>query len=212
MSAPMVRATLEGRKTQTRRVVKPAPSLKGYRNPQDFKLHPSGALMGASKCPFGPRGDRLWVRETWTLCNCKEGCCPPEDKVAYKADYLKDCHPYGMDKWHPSIHMPRWASRLLLEITDVRVERLQEISEEDAKAEGVSDIIPCPACNGNDDKLMNDGCCVCEHSGRIRIGGELGSLYGYRDGFMGLWNSIYGPGSWELNEWVWVVSFKVVKS
>jgi hypothetical protein len=125
-SAPMVRAILEGRKTMTRRVVKPQPE-----SDQD-----DGHAGLIQDCPYGQPGDRLWVRETFSTdgCACYEPCfCP---SVWYKADDLsedKELQP----KWCPSIFMPRWASRIILEVTGVRVERLQEITNAGALAEGI---------------------------------------------------------------------------
>lgn len=175
-SAPMVRAILEGRKTQTRRVMKPQP----YK-PSDSNEYAIKSLVS----PFGQPGDRLWVRETWSLCQ-SEDKCPVEDKVAYMAD-LKDwkgVYPYGWSgKWSPSIHMPRWASRILLEITDVRVERLQDISNDDVRAEGVECPYPPEV--------------YCEK--------------GYQDHFRELLATIHKPDSlngWKANPWVWVITFK----
>lgn len=122
-SAPMIRAILDGRKTQTRRAVK----------------DDEGPQLGKSYCRYGRPGDRLWVRETF----CSDVVRAPHlPQIAYRADYDE----IPALRWKPSIHMPRWASRISLEITDVRVERLQHISEEDAVAEGVGGnptITPC---------------------------------------------------------------------
>lgn len=201
-SAPMVRALLDGSKTQTRRVVKPvihcpewghavgrvggawrygSPAALGLRERGD---HWSVVLEGdvlqrmctqeaygwgaGSGCPYGQPGDRLWVRETWA---------PLTIGHAYCADPVWNSSPSG--RWHPSIHMPRAASRIDLEITGVRVERLQNISEADAKAEG------CPG-------LAPMGFCL--------------SRIEYRE----LWEAINGPGSWAANPWVWVVEFRKV--
>lgn len=171
-SGPMVRAILEGRKTQTRRIVKDGHAL---------------AFLGADHkpvlmCPFGQPGDRLWVRETSLLCRDSNGVCPAGNgkALAYAADgyELEDG-----ERWTPSIHMPRWASRISLEITGIRVERLQDISEKDARAEGVaaSRVGPC-----------QDGLFYRLH----------------RDSFIELWESINGPGSWDANPWVWVIEFR----
>lgn len=132
-SGPMVRAILEKRKTQTRRVIKPQPEawahdMVGWElaMPNCRPLYPDS--FARSYCPYGQPGDRLWVRETWTIPD-------PTDKrtVCYRSS--NDPITTG-EKWKPSIYMPRWASRITLEITGVRVERLQDISESDAKAEG----------------------------------------------------------------------------
>jgi hypothetical protein len=122
-SGPMVRAILEGRKTQTRRIVKPQPLC----------IASGEWIMNGSACKYGKPGDRLWVRETWWA---------PRDDVRgeYKREYIKyaaTLDGMGQPTWKPSIHMPRWASRINLEVVSVRVERLQNISEEDARAEGI---------------------------------------------------------------------------
>lgn len=172
-SGPMVRAILDGRKTQTRRIVKPQPT-----NDYVTFMPLSSELVGVTKhggpidnrgwlhCPYGKTGDRLWVRETW---------CPDVEPYTfrYKADGGEP-----LERWRPSIHMPRWASRITLEVVSVRVERLQDISEEDALAEGIT--------------LVERGTSPV-------------------DQFNKLWESINGPGSWEANPWVWVVSFKRIE-
>jgi hypothetical protein len=118
-SAPMVRAILEGRKTQTRRIVKPE-HVAAYHDdvPILFK-----------RFPYGKPGDRLWVRETWGMFEETHKCIPH-----YRATHATDVVP----RWRPSIHMPRWASRITLEVESVRVERLKECSDADALAEGCS--------------------------------------------------------------------------
>ncbi|ELZ8934900.1 hypothetical protein U1D46_003924 [Cronobacter dublinensis] len=232
VNAEMVRAILDGRKTQTRRIIQsPARNMQAtgkkvidYREPGDkwygeyiFSMrNQSGTWCDytkeqfLAKCPFGAVGDRLWVRETWSDVN-SEGC----PAVAYRADsdtrllaeietfrdedgVLNTADP-RLDKywfaawsgdlfsgtegsWRPSIHMPRWASRITLEITGVRAERLRDLSEEDARAEGITP----PA------------------------GGVLPG-WKYRINFRDLWISIYGADNWEANPWVWVVEFKRVE-
>jgi hypothetical protein len=194
-SGPMVRAILEGTKRQTRRVLnpQPAPNDAGwYPSP----LHPR-ALHYASErhlrkglpidfCPYGQPGDRLWVRETWGPC---------AGGVVYRASEDPTACPDG-GKWKPSIFMPRWASRLTLEVTEVRVERLQEISEEDAKAEGA---------------LFHDGGGI-GHSG-WRHDPNHGFVYpSARSSFAGLWDSINADRApWASNPWVWVVGFRRVQ-
>jgi len=176
-SAPMVRALLAGTKTQTRRAIK-VPSVAPWTQHEDGYW--SGAGTGLIRCPYGQPGDRLWVRETW-CDDWKES-----RGIVYRADgdLVAEMFDAGCT-WRPSIHMPRELSRITLEITDVRVERLQEISEADAKAEGV---YPPPA--GTDD----DGAHF-----------DAGS---YRDGFRSIWESIHGPGAWDANPWVWVLEFR----
>lgn len=156
------------------------------------------------RCPFGQVGDRLWVRETFAILGNEDGCpidwdgnlIKGDEKHAariYKASCWQEPGNYGLwsipdrdtqyeGAWRPSIHMPRWASRITLEITAVRVERLNDISEEDAKAEGVAPsqhIITPPEAL-------------------------------YRVGFLKLWQSIYGEKSWSANPWVWVIEFRRV--
>ena len=149
-SAPMVRAILAGTKTQTRRVVKGAPEDWSPVQPQVYAPtivdrhgfeQPGPDAFGAGdaqgdhwiRCPYGQPGDRLWVRETWAQHGVS---------AVYRAD--SGDRPAGAGMWRPSIHMPRWASRITLEVTGVKVERLQGISEADAIAEGIpqSDVSP----------------------------------------------------------------------
>jgi hypothetical protein len=137
-SAPMVRAILENRKNQTRRVVKPQPSFVCYGLPVQ-KI--GGKLIPVQRhlCPYGQPGDRLWVRETWA--QCYEGGLLG-GRVVYRADVGFEGNATKIESgkvipWKPSIYMPRWASRITLEIVNVRVERVQEISEVDAEQEGV---------------------------------------------------------------------------
>lgn len=185
-SGPMVRAILEGRKTQTRRLLKPQPPEDVGELVVDF-YHPTIVVKDeeqpgertfgvfsadgewAQKCPYGAPGDRLWVRETW-----REVQSDTSTSLYYRAD--EEWHEKA--GWRPSIHMPRWASRITLEATDVRVQRLQDISEEDAKAEGADDI-------------------------RYRTAKEC---------FSDLWDSIHGDGAWAANPWVWAITFKRVEA
>lgn len=214
-SAPMVRAILAGTKTQTRRVVKPQPTHPhfGGRLPfmlvpddegEDLYLH-SSCLGAAIRCPYGAPGDRLWVREAWMdLQGTGVEARDRNGKLtryAYAADtppgsYGDECRKdFGL-KWRPSIHMPRAASRITLEITGVRVERLQDISEADAVAEGVERVVV-----GDGWRHYTDP--ASELAGPIPHASALGS---YRS----LWESINGPGSWDANPWVWVVEFQRV--
>lgn len=190
-SAPMVRAILAGQKTQTRRVVKP-PYASFARRPEfNIELSSRRHVWLAYKagepgdwkwipCPYGQPGDRLWVRETFAHIYRHNKPAPVErksDDVIYRADgHGIDAYAFG--RWCPSIHMPRWASRITLEITSVRVERLQAISASDAIAEGI------PA-GGPENP---DGIEVRE--------------------FRALWESINGADSWAANPWVWVVEFR----
>lgn len=177
-SAEMVNAILDGRKNQTRRIVKPEPDsiLNGepYWNIGGLRLRETA--NNPLHCKYGLVGDSLWVRETfWHNDEIPgiDGCC-------YRADGEMPRH-MEHSKWKPSIFMPRLASRILLEITDIRVEQLQNISEKDAKAEG---------CRCNKD--------TCAETG-----------YGnYRDSYRALWESINGKWSWDTNPFVFAISFK----
>jgi hypothetical protein len=231
-SAPMVRALLDGRKTQTRRVVKPQPAHCvvpcGY-TPTGWAAGDDGGgcTCRPVRCPYGAPGDLLWVRETcrahelttaeaedqtdpfglWKRQGLEE---PPYglDGVIYRADGTFreiENSPAASDAWSalnayrgrrgatvPPIHMPRWASRLTLRITDVRVERLQEISEEDARWESIG---LRTADDFDGDRMAMTNACA-----RSR-----------RGGFAMLWDHINGAGAWEVNPWVWAVSFEVIR-
>lgn len=189
-SGPMVRALLAGTKTQTRRIAKPV------RHPDLGNMYAPGALVLEHEpqhvidrcCPYGRPGDRLWVREThmnwWKLDPANpEGPRLFSHVAAYAADGY-ELEPG--ERWIPSIHMLRAASRILLEITGVRVERLQDINEMDAAAEGVATWAPGAL---SPDSLNADP----------------------SDQFRWLWSSINGPDSWSANPWVWVVEFKRVQ-
>ncbi|MBK3465820.1 hypothetical protein [Pseudomonas sp. MF6776] len=202
-SAPMVRAILDGRKTVTRRPVKGLKTNFPVVAAADGTPLRTGACWDIGgpilHCPFGKPGERLWVRETW-YCDHDEVMRGPylkpddlnvseardDGTLVYAADGLT---PYEADQpvWKPSIHMPRWACRILLEITDVRVERLQDITCEQAVAEGV-------------------------HRGPLRewcASDEGGACHKYPvPAFRDLWQSV--GGDWEANPWVWVVEFKQV--
>jgi hypothetical protein len=179
-SAPMVRAILDGRKTQTRRVVKHKPD-------DDCPYHENGVAV---RCPYGKVGDRLWVRETWRTTKEANNKTPtelnPGHRIWYDAD--ESLQP-GFGKRRPSIFMLRWASRIDLEIVGVRVERLQEISEADAMAEGAE---------------------IGAVSLRDKRGLPIGIAADYRTAFRDLWESINGAGSWAANPWVWCISFRRV--
>lgn len=204
-SGAMVRAILDGNKTQTRRVVKLQPPANTlyvirYHHP-DPRVHywagDSGSLLDwVYPCPQGEVGDRLYVRETWQHSNHPLGPYDSDCEVFYRADYLDD--PLGPDlersadgirrQWRPSIHMPRAASRIVLEVTGVRVERLQDISEDDAIAEGIDGPL-CAAAVGTapyKHKLLP------------------AAIHGYS----ALWERLNGPGSWHANPWVWVIEFR----
>lgn len=226
----MVRAILDGRKTQTRREVKlnldisclattydwatslaanhyqglteeqiqqKAESLRGV-------IHPvilDNGQMVSIICPHGKPLDRIWVRETF--CPVDDTQYGGEKWVDYRATpKFEASHPAGWDcapndaealKWRPSIHMPRWASRILLEITDVRVERLNAISEKDATAEGVQ-----PA-----------GSLLPDYPGTFLT--PKGDFATAKVAFQRLWESIYGEEGWKANPWVWVISFERIE-
>lgn len=184
-SGPMVCARLNNKKTQTRRIVKPAEAqsamrVHSYRNQSEFDFIFSrcgnpGIIL---KCPYGRPGDRLWVRESWAVPHFYDGQRPSEIPLnGCTVHYGATENLGGLLKRSP-LFMPRWASRITLEITSVRVERLQSISAPDCWAEGIE-------CAGWDPE---------------RYGSVVEC---YRD----LWQSIHGPGSWDLNPLVWVVEF-----
>lgn len=221
----MVRAILDGRKTQTRRIMKvqPSDSFHPTHNGYDLDLNAhrytpgvvdkKGYLQPAKKdvfgvadenegftCPFGAIGDRIWVRETFSCIGNEDGhpvdadgnLCSREDaQRIYRASAIQKPGNYGIwtsaddfdfeGAWTPSIHMPRWASRLTLEITGVRMERLASVSDEDAGKEGYP-ANPAP------------------------YGGTMDKWLWFR----GLWDSIYPDQSFKHNPWVWVIEFKVV--
>lgn len=200
----MVRAILAGAKTQTRRVVKPQPVFdtrfrsrfrvdgRGSMSHRQVSTDAPAALLGEI-CPFGQPGDRLWVRETW--CHAwddeRDQWSDPE-RYHYRADGIEVVHVDDGERspWCPSIHMPRRACRLLLEITDVRVERLQEISEADAMAEG-ADVHVLP-----DIRLPR----THPRAGRPMVYADC------REIFADLWDST--GGDWNSNPWVWAITFK----
>lgn len=201
-SGAMVRAILEGRKTQTRRLWKMPRGLDWYvsgcmRGEETGDIHdPATSWWGHIEdmaCPYGRPGDRLWVRETWA----QPAALDPGPTV-YRADYPA-CVPTGFQNlppaeaisWKPSIHMPRELCRLVLEITGVRVERLNDCSQLDAIAEGIA-----PELDGWMD-YSNPSCQMC-----------LDPVDSYRT----LWNSINGAGAWERNPWVWVVEFRRIQA
>ena len=203
-NAEMVRALLDGRKTQTRRPIKwKQTRFTEIGEREDGSKWPwsedaEHACDFWHPCPFGAVGDRIWVRETF--CTIDDTQYGGGKWVDYRATpKFEASHPAGWDcapndaealKWRPSIHMPRWASRILLEITDVRVERLNAISQEDAQAEGMELTGWRPTYSDPDS------------------GGEVLTPY---DNFAQLWESIYGEESWKANPWVWVIEFKRVE-
>ncbi|HBY9530469.1 hypothetical protein AB9B74_08120 [Klebsiella aerogenes] len=214
----MVRAILDGRKTQTRRIMKVQPEPSKSR-PGDFwfsskklesMVHISDFAPGNSPiadyhlfiqehcCPFGAVGDRIWVRETWARYNIDQN----SHDLAYRATTPADWPEEG--RWRPSIHMPRWASRILLEITNVRIERLNAISPEDAESEGLE----CTNFTGFGDEPGLPS--YPEPDVYFDPLKKQRKEYP-PEAFAGLWESIYGEGSWKANPWVWVIEFKRVE-
>ncbi|MBK0546386.1 hypothetical protein GZ027_10055 [Klebsiella pneumoniae] len=237
-NSEMVRAILDGRKTQTRRIMKVQPESNqlGLLLITDSTKHSDiGKYHWAESnatgnhvrsklfsSPFGAVGERIWVRETWATLGNEDGCyvdwednlCKGDERSAariYRASCEQRPGDYGLwsipddaywkphtkehkfeGAWRPSIHMPRWASRILLEITDVRVERLNAISGEDARAEGIID----------------GGCLNC---GEPEPCGCANPEPDATDAFAYLWQSIYGQDNWNANPWVWVIEFKRVE-
>jgi hypothetical protein len=190
----MVRAILDGRKTMTRRTsgldeINENPSAWGF--VEMFEVgselyahfgHMEHSGIRTIRCPYGKPGDRLWVKETFSWVGNGHSLRDLEflrsaetPKLVYRASVEQS------DRWHPSLHMPRWASRITLEIVSVRIERLNDISEDDAFHEG------------------------CEP---WTIEGPAGYELSYVEEFAQLWESINGKGSWSKNDWVWVIEFK----
>ena len=231
-SAPMVRALLDGRKTQTRRVLGNSGPGRGRSNifsaqigwSDSYVLDPGNANWRERDTPYAP-GDRLWVREAWQTGTSddgpqisyratpdyfeidawdgedfgvgpsfNEGRCPGATFSHWLPDVLADDGP-----WRSPIHMPRWASRLTLTITDVRVQRLQEISAEDVTAEGIE---PLKSGRGYYDPTVSH-----DQSRSIVRFGQYYSLATHA--FSALWDSIHGPDAWDANPWVAAISFTV---
>jgi hypothetical protein len=222
-SAPMVRALLDGSKTQTRRLVKPAPDI---RPPVTSIANIHGGFIDSSEVvianPYGQPGDRLWVRETWgvvsnawdedgnlvdwtpnrpatAITEMRFGQGYYSGHAIYAAD---GSHEWAGDDdgggeprsaWHPSIHMPRAASRILLEVVSVRVEQLNGISADDCRAEGIDQ------CDG-----------LSASAEILDLARRMGTFSDEVLRYATLWEQINGAGSWGANPWVWVVEFKRV--
>lgn len=238
-SAPMVRAILAGTKTQTRRLVKPQPRAElrdGYSWQPDERTGEWASYNGTpgergvqraayslGRCPYGVPGERLWVREKY----CWPAHTEAERKhVVYAADwtdaglsasdvvrrkYPELARSYPESRWRPSIHMPRNCSRITLRVISVRVERLQEINEDDAKAEGAAFV--CDKC-GNDldtdeGNEVHFACDDPDDAGDADFGIPPP---GHRVGFKRLWDSINADRApWSSNPWVWVIGFERIK-
>ncbi|HHR5717041.1 TPA: hypothetical protein ACS621_003970 [Klebsiella pneumoniae] len=192
-NAEMVRALLDGRKTQTRRPIKwKQTRFTEIGEREDGSKWPwsedaEHACDFWHPCPFGAVGDRIWVREAFRVHSRATDVATLVYKASERNSWTEQtrrvpvavCNkPATPEKWTPSLHMPRWASRILLEITDVRVERLRSMSQDDARAEGV-----------------------------IAASGPMEAGLAFRE----LWDSIYGEESWKANPWVWVIEFKRVE-
>lgn len=218
-SGEMVRAILEGRKTQTRRVVKPQPELN-QRLGLLWKGHYYGIRTDGlpylktfvQECPYGVPGDRLWVRETWARVSDGE-----KYGVCYRVDGEDQIDGEAGERWRPSIFMPRQASRITLEITGVRVQRVQEISEEDAIAEGIQIFGATPV-----EILTGLMATMKPVTRRAFLASALAVALGLvdvlagrrkltnREAFAVLWDRInakrgYG---WRANPWAWAISFR----
>lgn len=196
-SGPMVRAIMDGRKTQTRRIIKPQP-VKSCNVDGE-----TACELVAKGSPYGRPGDRLWVRETWASFGSSRSITPPVPlscQIRYDADNTcqwrdvpdgaRGVHHDASFRKRPSIYMPRWASRLTLEITAVRLERLQDITEADARAEGI----------------------IAQAYG-YGVEGLHMSLQTAREAFGCLWDGINAERGypWADNPWVWVVEFQKVE-
>lgn len=200
-SAPMVRAILDGTKTQTRRVVKQQPIYDG-RFAGNWKLvgkngHEAATCspLVAELCPYGQLGDRFWVREAWKAHSTFDHLAPRDIPYSH-VWYMADDGYKAESRFRQSMFMPRWASRITLEITGVRVERLQDISEADAIAEGVESFTYQGITTYRNYALSDEW---------AEVSPMLESpIESYRT----LWESINGPESWAANPWVWVVEFK----
>lgn len=221
-SGEMVNAILDGRKTQTRRIVKPQPNANsqltvrpgGTLQPPMWGQTLAGYIVGQNgikelhetapfkpwMSPYGKPGDRLWVRETWQVRDDKsyytkaDTKCHRTEHPQCAEIWNKTQPPEAFPQWISPIFMPRWASRITLEITGVRVERLQEITEADAIAEGITEALSEDTLSGG---AVNPE--LPEHF----------TPYRHKFGFKFLWDQINGKrASWESNPWVWVVDFK----
>lgn len=223
-NAQMVRAILDGRKTMTRRVVN---KLNGHSHisrfsesdtlgydfcfrDKEMRLHDITKGRALDLCPYGKTGNKLWVRETFAHSNMPDGPLDKDCSIFYRADYFDD--PHGLDgekspegkyrNWKPSMFLPRWASRIDLEITNVKIERLQNISEEDAKKEG-ADALIC-------DNLDQQSFIFCKNLGMPIT--DKGTPH--RNGFALLWDNINAKkgNGWDANPWVWAIKFRLIEN
>lgn len=206
-STSMVQAILEGRKTQTRRIVSDCTVINDPRSIVSltdgnrfahFRFKGEQADFAGDVFPYGKIGDRIWVRETFQDAQCFDF---NKTGFVYKAD--KGCVEFAKSyniRWKPSIHMPRAASRILLEVEEIQVERLQDITEQDAISEGVEKL-----CFGT---------IFYKHYDTKKFKSANGGtplVRNARSSFMTLWSSLYSEESLQMNPWVWVVKFKVLE-
>lgn len=199
-STEMVKAILEGRKTQTRRVVKPQPDPDGLHNHTKFPMSIDSRYdlegwcgtvdnTGETKqfrCPYGEEWDLLWVREAWAYQTYWNGL-RVESLPIYKASYGPEPTAWN---WKPSIHMHKSVARIWLQIEEIKVERVQAINEENSISEGIT---------------------FDKDSGYFYAGSHAMGQSAYAC-FRNLWKSINGPDSWDANPWIWVIKFKVVST
>lgn len=210
-TAQEVRAFLSGGKTQFRRIVKvkhlgcgpyvhPAVSRITHRGDGWFGFEASDSIkqqyittfpFETIRCPFGQPGDRIWVKETWRAQDGMTLHCHNKDEIEYRADGDRPKEPTD-SHWRSAVHIPQWASRITLDLLTVRVERVQDISEADAIAEGV-ELPPCTY-------LRNCRSNSCPRHGRLDR---------WQNAYRLAHESINGPGSWERNDWVWVAEVKI---
>lgn len=188
---PMVRAIIEGRKDVTRRIAKRNHNGHVCKVRKCWHIDDPNAVLA---CPYGKPGDRLWVKETWAETE-QAGIHPADSYIVYRATD-PDWETMEGWKWKPSLFMRRAYSRILLEITDVGIERLHSITEKDAQREGITEkeagCLECGECHEQQERCQN-------------------YTPSYRDGYVNLWEEIDGEGSWMLNPWVWRIEFKVIE-
>lgn len=232
-SGPMVRAILEGNKTQTRRVIKPQPHVDEMGNaiwgnwnlgqnhePHIKKILTIKKLRGIRCQPYGTPGSLLWVRETFAITHQSQGHEYPEVEVEDCDKIPKDCGGaywkpcYQADwkraesyedrgfKWRPSIHMPRWTNRLTLDVKDIRVERLQDISSSDCIAEGICRTGSIVEPN----RWAQYGAISKDQHDKVNVDIEFMGK-SPKEAFELLWESINGAENWQANPWVWIISF-----
>jgi hypothetical protein len=233
----MVRAILDGRKTQTRRVMKVQPypdsivTVEHYHptvidrhgdmqpGPEIFGAHWDDGEYGC-RSPYGAPGDMLWVREAWRAWSQYDDWPPSRLPPGVDVQYIADASAPWSSRYRSPRYMPRWASRITLRITDIRVERLQDISEDNARTEGCeARPFPGPWWQGYRD--LGDG--QLFHQQAV---GETPPEWmiepkkmpatpwldrSARDGFRSIWMGLYGPDAWDENPWVWVIEFERVK-